>query len=39
MAVTVSLKWQEYWQAALGVGAGIKLLPMGQADFKGKSPH
>lgn len=38
MVVTVSLKGQEYWQAALGVGV-VKLLPMGQADFKGKSPH
>lgn len=39
MAVTVSLKRQEYWQAALGVGVGVKLLPMGQADFKRKSPN
>lgn len=36
------LQWvliQEYWQAAPGVGAGVKQLPMGQADFKGKSAH
>lgn len=39
MAVTVCLNGQEYWQAASGVGAGVKQLPMGQADFKEKLPH
>lgn len=39
MIATVNLKGQEYWQAALGIGVGVKQLPMGQANFKGKSPH